>query len=601
MDHVVFFSGGVGSWACAKRVAEQHGTDNLKLLFTDTQTEDPDLYRFIKDAHKNIGGELIWLTQGKDIWDVFKEGKFMSNSRVDQCSHQLKRLPADRWIKENYSDPSQVTFYLGIDWTEAHRFERTARIKAPWVYKAPLCDAPYLTRDDLFSWLESEGIEKPYLYKIKMSHNNCFSGAEKFITSKGIKTFSETVGKTVKVMNPSNGSHWIDADVKSFGEQEIVELRLKKYNNEKIIKTTADHRWFKRVGRNNQKEILTQELKNGDRLISTYKTLQDNVRPSKFGIARGIVFGDGTLNGGKKQNGPAHIRLCGEKDRQLLKYFNNSPTGIIDGDIIVRDLPRLWKKPIELEESKSVLYGWLAGYFSADGSVGKSITLSSAKKENLEHVQDVCVLLGIGYGEIRGHMRKGFNDCETPLYSITFAPETLREDFFLIDEHRKRFTSKNRKRTAEWEVVSVKKTGLYEEVYCCVVPDVHAFVLDGNIKTGNCGGFCVKAGQAHYRNLYEQDRDRYLSFERKELETYEAIGSKSPFLFASPSKIGEENIEKYNIVVINKNKAFITLKEFREIFLENESKYEEIDFFDVGGCNCFSSDDESDSNCSIKK
>ena len=42
-DHVVFYSGGIASWAAAKRVAETHGVDGLKLLFADTLTEDEDL------------------------------------------------------------------------------------------------------------------------------------------------------------------------------------------------------------------------------------------------------------------------------------------------------------------------------------------------------------------------------------------------------------------------------------------------------------------------------------------------------------------------------------------------------------------------------
>lgn len=42
---VVMFSGGVGSWAAAKRVAERRGTDGLILLFADTKSEDEDTYR----------------------------------------------------------------------------------------------------------------------------------------------------------------------------------------------------------------------------------------------------------------------------------------------------------------------------------------------------------------------------------------------------------------------------------------------------------------------------------------------------------------------------------------------------------------------------
>ena len=35
ITRVVMFSGGIGSWAAAKRVAEAHGTDDLVLLFAD--------------------------------------------------------------------------------------------------------------------------------------------------------------------------------------------------------------------------------------------------------------------------------------------------------------------------------------------------------------------------------------------------------------------------------------------------------------------------------------------------------------------------------------------------------------------------------------
>lgn len=42
MKHVVQFSGGTCSWAAAKRVAAEFGTDNLILLFADTLYEDAD-------------------------------------------------------------------------------------------------------------------------------------------------------------------------------------------------------------------------------------------------------------------------------------------------------------------------------------------------------------------------------------------------------------------------------------------------------------------------------------------------------------------------------------------------------------------------------
>ena len=122
------FSGGIGSWACAKRVAEKHGTENLFLLFTDTKSEDEDLYRFLYQASANVGGKLVVLEDGRDLWEVFWDRKFLSNSRVDHCSHYLKRRPAKEWLKENCNKADTV-IYVGIDWTEIHRFDRLKKIK----------------------------------------------------------------------------------------------------------------------------------------------------------------------------------------------------------------------------------------------------------------------------------------------------------------------------------------------------------------------------------------------------------------------------------------------------------------------------------------
>lgn len=101
MKHVVMFSGGLGSWAAARRVVDRHGTSDLVLLFTDTRVEDPDLYRFLDEAAANVGGELVRIADGRTLWDVFRDERFLGNSRVDPCSKILKRKMADRWIAEH--------------------------------------------------------------------------------------------------------------------------------------------------------------------------------------------------------------------------------------------------------------------------------------------------------------------------------------------------------------------------------------------------------------------------------------------------------------------------------------------------------------------
>lgn len=180
MRHVVMFSGGIGSWLAAKRVAERHGTADLTLLFTDTLIEDADLYRFLGEAAENVGGTLVRLAEGRTIWQVFRDERFLGNHRVDPCSKILKRQMSDRWLAAE-CDPSATTVYVGIDWTEEHRFVRLRDRRAAdgWRYEAPLCDAPYLTKAAAFSRLAADGIAAPRLYALGFAHNNCGGGCVK--------------------------------------------------------------------------------------------------------------------------------------------------------------------------------------------------------------------------------------------------------------------------------------------------------------------------------------------------------------------------------------------------------------------------------------
>ncbi|WP_129692333.1 hypothetical protein [Gottfriedia acidiceleris] len=210
MKHIVFFSGGIGSFFTAKRVIEKQGKENVILLFTDTLIEDKDLYRFMDDADKHFGISITKIADGRTPFEVFKDTRFLGNSRLAKCSHVLKQEQAENWIKERFKEEKPMfiqkkqvkptrefilwedpiiiaelqkeweederetcVLYLGIDWTEDHRKASPEFNWAPYKVEFPMCEEPYVTKNEMLDYLKEVGIKIPRLYKLGFSHNNC--------------------------------------------------------------------------------------------------------------------------------------------------------------------------------------------------------------------------------------------------------------------------------------------------------------------------------------------------------------------------------------------------------------------------------------------
>jgi hypothetical protein len=86
----------------------------------------------------------------------------------------------ERWLHAN-CDPARTIIYLGIDWTEEHRFLRAKPrwAKDGWTIAAPLCESPLHLKSDVQEWLNQEGIQRPALYEMGFSHANCGGGCVK--------------------------------------------------------------------------------------------------------------------------------------------------------------------------------------------------------------------------------------------------------------------------------------------------------------------------------------------------------------------------------------------------------------------------------------
>jgi len=167
------FSSGAGSAVAAKRVAERYGAANLTLLFADVNGEDLDNYRFLAEAAEWVGGQLVRLSNdGRTIWDVFRDERFLGNTRADPCSKYLKRKPMRDWLEDN-CDPQSTIAYLGFDWTEEHRHARSIDHWAPWPMESPLMWEPMLDKAQALDVLRDVGIEPPLLTRLGFPHANC--------------------------------------------------------------------------------------------------------------------------------------------------------------------------------------------------------------------------------------------------------------------------------------------------------------------------------------------------------------------------------------------------------------------------------------------
>jgi DNA primase len=321
----------------------------------------------------------------------------------------------------------------------------------------------------------------------------CLAGETRVMTWEGVKPIRELAGGTHRILG--RGADWVEAPFRSFGVQPLMQISLTRNGVCKQIYATAEHRWFIRSGQTlkSSREVTTRDLRPGHRLVSKYPgTRVRNTTPSPFGIAHGLTFGDGTRNGTG-----AMAQLDAIKDAELLKWFPLSMVTQHGRQLLVHHLPRFFKDLPPLDESVPYLYGWLAGYFAADGCVSTTgtVMLNSADRAVLEYVRMICTRLGIGTYGVTEQTRVGFEGRQpSSLFRIVFVDSDLTDEFFLLDQHRLRFQSGSKAyERRSWVVREVLQTDRVEEVFCAVVNEGHAFTLEDNILTGNCFS-CAEGG-----------------------------------------------------------------------------------------------------------
>lgn len=318
------------------------------------------------------------------------------------------------------------------------------------------------------------------------SLQNCFSEDTKFITSEGVRSFKDfSSGDNVRI---KGNLSWKDAEVKSFGKQDLVKLKVRRGTSGAVetIKTTLNHRWIISNDNNKKQSIkTTAELKKGMFLQRTsQKTNLHKIKMCNIGQQHGLVYGGGHYNYNAKC---CAFVPCGDSIQEYRDIFHDhSDKKEISG------LPNTWKKLPSFEMNKHYIYGFLAGWFAAGGSVMKDgqLVLCNKSKEVLEQAKGLFSLLDIYCGEVKeSKSTSTFAEEEHSLYKITIYKDNLNEDFLLLKKHRGRWSEY--KISQQWKVVEVSDIIGQEEVWCVVEEEKEEFTLANGILTKNCAGVVI--------------------------------------------------------------------------------------------------------------
>ncbi|NLW72576.1 MAG: hypothetical protein GXY37_06810 [Chloroflexi bacterium] len=176
IHHIVLVSGGLSSFEVSRRVYATYERSKVHLWFFDTLNEDEDVYRLLSDCIIKLDMPLEIFHDGRTIWEVFRDERFIGNARVPICSRVLKRELLEKILISRFPQKN-VILYFGYDWFETKRIDKN---RIGWQKKGymtcyPLADNKQ-SHNQLIKNVTSCGIKVPKLYLQGFKHNNCGGG-----------------------------------------------------------------------------------------------------------------------------------------------------------------------------------------------------------------------------------------------------------------------------------------------------------------------------------------------------------------------------------------------------------------------------------------
>ena len=342
-----------------------------------------------------------------------------------------------------------------------------------------------------------------FIYNKKAYSFRCFHADTKVITRLGTKRIGDIIGIPVDIIN-GNGK-WETVIFRSYGKQNLMKLTLVLKDKQKVIYTTPEHEWF--VHRVKHK-IETKDLRPGQHLDKMWFHA-DPLHPDPEGVRHGFLFGDGTVSSRAILKGTttyvANVYDSKKMD-MCVRYFDH-PERVCPS--VKRDAPNCIgrvkhscsydaKTPPSIMMDDNYIFGFLAGYFIADGNASDdTVLISSANYDQLVEIRDLCTKVGFATFPI-GHQKRTLNSnmgCvklhgDHYIYTLRIAKKSIPSNFYLTN--KRPATVAKTDPPLGYRVVSVEPTDRFEEVYCCVT-STHSFVLEDFILTGNCFGKCAQS------------------------------------------------------------------------------------------------------------
>lgn len=315
---------------------------------------------------------------------------------------------------------------------------------------------------------------------------NCLAKETSFVTSEGVKSFSEFQDGDTATVLTHTGS-WKPAVVKNFGQDALNKITFVRGRSTKIVYATDNHRWLLEGGKE------TTSLKVGDALLAPVPSGEfdfDSAEPfEKLYWCYGYVYGDGSiLQSGN--NSYSMVRLCGN-EKNLYSYrfdqmqWKSSEPLSCGGDRYYYTGSYLKTPPDLTKDSLTLVKAFVNGYLCADGYKNTNYLLNVANKEGstssrfksiqsseVSHIQflekslEMCGYFITNTRDLTGQKTNFGIRPETKLFSITRSIGAAPNLF--------------------WTVASIEKEARHEDVWCLEVEEDHSFILSGGLVTGNC-------------------------------------------------------------------------------------------------------------------